>query len=134
MSSIINDLIPFAAFAVPILIIWIVFRYIAREREMINRERMALIEKGVYDFPMDAVKKGINLHRYLFWGFTLTGLGVGIIIAGILLSVSEGKIEEGPIVSGVIFLFTGLGILLFYKIQSKKEKEKANSQPEQLTE
>lgn len=108
-------LVPLGSFAMIVLIIWIVFKFVVRSREMINKERMALIEKGVYDFPLE--KAGINLHKYLLWGFVLLGFGIAFIIGSFIM-------DEDMIIAGLIFSFPGLGILLFYKIQSKKEKEK----------
>lgn len=137
MQYVFNDdiLIPLGIFAMVVLVVWIKVKFNAGTREIANRERMALIEKGVYDFPMEEVKKGINLLRCLFWGFAITGLGAGLIIAFIVLYIYKGKFEEGLITFGSMFLCSGIGMLIFYKIAVKREKEeKANSNQEQLTE
>ena len=126
-----NILVPLGVFAMIVLIIWISYKLRVRNREMINKERMALIEKGVYDFPRE--KPRINLHKYLLWGFILIGFGIALIIGSFIES------DEDMIIGGLVFLFPGLGILLFYKIQSKKEKEKkeeisANSEAANISE
>ncbi len=109
-------LVPLGCFAMVVLVIWLGVRSNIREREMVNKERMALIEKGIYDFPRE--KARINLHRYLLWGFILFGLGIALLIGSFVIN------DEDIIIPGLIFSFPGLGMLLFYKIQSKKEKEK----------
>lgn len=110
------------AFAMIVLIIWIGTKLAIRNREMINKERMALIEKGVYDFPRDEF--GINLRKYLFWGLVLLALGIGVIIVVPITFILYQTYDSLYLTGGLVFLFTGLGILLFYIIQSKKEKEK----------
>jgi len=124
-------LVPLGCFAMIVLVIWLGIRSGIREREMVNKERMALIEKGVYDFPREKAK--INLHRYLLWGLILFGFGIALIIGSFIGG------DEEMIIGGAVFLFPGLGILLFYKIQSKKEKEKkeeisANSEAANISE
>ena len=111
-------LVPFGFFALVILIILIVFRSRVRWREMIHKERLALIEKGVTEFP-EEFTKGINLHLYMAWGFIFSGFGLALIIGLAIIGEWDG------IVAGLIFLFIGLGLLLFYKIQSKKEEAKS---------
>ena len=107
-------LVPLGCFAMIVLVVWLGIRSSIREREMANKERMALIEKGVYDFPRE--EAGINLHRYLFWGLVTFGLGIGLIIGSFIG-------EKDIIYPGLIFSLPGLGMLLFYIIQSKKEKK-----------
>ena len=68
-------------------------------------------------------ESSINLHRYLFWGIVLLGIGIALIII-LFIELISGHFDDNTMGFGLIFLFTGLGILLFYKIQSKKEKEK----------
>jgi hypothetical protein len=131
-------------FAMVVVIIWIRYKLSVRNREMTNKERMALIEKGVYDFPKEYIEKpGINLHKYLFWGFVLLGAGVGLITDTIIRMIRfgtyQGAYDSRFFSSGITFIFTGLAILLFYKIQSNKEKEKkekisTNSKVEKISE
>ena len=108
----------FVFFVIILLIVWIIQKLYIRNREMINKERMALIEKGVYDFPRE--ESMISLHRYLFWGLVLLGLGIAFIIGDFVSNIGGILI----LILGLIFLFPALGMLLFYKIQSKKEKKK----------
>ncbi|MFC1558551.1 DUF6249 domain-containing protein [candidate division KSB1 bacterium] len=134
MNYIFNEdiLIPLGIFAGIVLIVWIKAKLNTRIREMANTERMALIEKGVYDFPMEEVRTGVNLARYLLWGLflglLLTGLGIGFII------LTAAANNPDFIIPGLILLFPGLGMILFYKIVSKREKEEETATPpEQIT-
>jgi len=117
MALLIPILIPLGAFALVVLIVLIIFKSRNRWREMINKERLALIEKGVTEFP-EEFTKSINLHLYMVWGFILSGFGLALIIG---LAISG---EWDGIVGGLIFLFIGLALLLFYRIQLKKEEAK----------
>jgi len=125
MNDLEDILIPIGFFAMVAVIIWIRYKLSVRNREMINKERMALIEKGVYDFPKEyEVKSGINLHKYLFWGFVISGFGIGLIISSILNYIyGNTDIAMQYMTFGLIFLFPGLGMLTFYKIRSKREKK-----------
>jgi len=111
-------LVPLGAFALVILIVRIISKSEVRQREMVHKERLALIEKGVTEFP-EEFTKGINLPRYMVWGFILSAFGLALIIG---LAISG--VWQGP-VAGLIFLFIGLALLLFYRIQSKKEEAKS---------
>lgn len=117
IAVLIPILVPLGAFALVILIVRIIFKSRNRWREMINKERLALIEKGVTEFP-EEFTKGVNLHLYMVWGFILSGFGLALIIG---LAINR---EWDGIIGGLIFLFIGLGLLLFYRIQSKKEEAK----------
>ncbi|KPK87097.1 hypothetical protein AMJ80_12550 [bacterium SM23_31] len=110
-------LITLSFFTLLILIIFVIHRNRVRHRELIHKERLALIEKGVTEFP-DEFRKGVNLHLYMAWGFVFSGFGLALIIGLMIIGDWEG------IIGGLIFLFIGLALLLFYKIQSKKEEAK----------
>ena len=122
MEGVVALLIPIFAilgsFALVILIVLIISKSEVRKREMLHKERLALIEKGVTEFP-EELTKGIRLHLYMAWGFILSGFGLALIIG---LAISG---EWDGIVGGLIFLLVGLALLLFYRIQSKKEEAKS---------
>ena len=77
-----------------------------------------MIEKGMAEFKPDFGKP--NVMGNLKWGILMISIALGIILGVIL----EQKItaNSGPpiIFIGSIFLFTGLGLLLYYFIASKK--------------
>lgn len=112
----IAELATLGFFTTIILIIWIYLKFNIRKREIINTERMALIEKGVYDFP--AEKLGNNLQKYLLGALIIIGLGIALIISAFIDN------DMDILMGAAILLLPGLGILLFYVIQSKKEKGK----------
>ncbi len=115
MSYLEDILVPIGLFAMVVVIIWIHSKLRVRNREMINKERMALIEKGVYDFPKEELRT--NLHKYLLFSFILLGIGIALSIGSFVMG------EKGMLIGGMVLSFPGLGILLFYLIQSKKEKK-----------
>ncbi|MFC1514085.1 DUF6249 domain-containing protein [candidate division KSB1 bacterium] len=105
------------------LILFIIFERKARmnDRECTHKERLAMIEKGQYDFPQH-MKKGINLPRYMAWGFIFSGIGLAIILGLAIMGEWDGMI------GGLIPLFIGIGLLLFNKIQSEKDEQKERNQ------
>lgn len=133
MAYLEDILIPIGFFAMVAIIVWLHYKFSIKKRELINKERTALIEKGVYDFPKEyEVKSGINLHKYSFWGFVISGLGIGLLTTSIIIPNYCGFSDKDVITTlmtfGLIFLFPGLGMLMFYAIQSRKDKkEKINT-------
>jgi Na+/melibiose symporter-like transporter len=94
-----------------ILIIWLVTRH---------RERVSMIEKGLTSEEIKAM-----YHREikrdplasLKWGLMFLLAGVAILL-GNYLHV-QFNVEEGAII-GLVLLFVGIGLVLFYSIASKK--------------
>ena len=105
-------LVPIAAFALTFGVIFIIFS--AR-----NRERMAMIEKGIN--PKDFIKGRPSIYNILKWALLLVGIGVGVFI-GSLLETYTG-IQEEPAYFGPILLFGGLGLFVAFLITKKAPKE-----------
>jgi hypothetical protein len=89
-----------------------------------HRERMAIIDKGLVKEEVKYLyargrSSTINPFSSLKWGMLAAFIGAGI-LTGSLLSVTFPWIEEGPLMSGCIFLFGGIGLMLFYSIASHK--------------
>jgi pilus assembly protein TadC len=131
--------IPIGFFAMVVVLVWLRYKFSIHKREIINKERMALIEKGVYDFPQE--EAGNKLGKYLFIGFILLGIGIALLIYALIMYSNLQNINSTEIadilIFGLIVLFLGLGILLFYLIQSKKEKNEkinTNSNAENISE
>lgn len=83
-----------------------------------HKERALLIEKGMNEFRLDNGKPNIMLN--LKYGILLISIAIGSIVGKLL----EKYMDFGDIpimFFSSIFLFTGLGLLLYYKIASKKE-------------
>jgi hypothetical protein len=112
-----------------------------------HKIRMALIEKGYKpeDNPLTAKipVKSYNPLRSLQWGLLVLFVGLGIFIGmlisnSIYISMSEQARQspenwrtimhrfeslEAGIIFAAIAIFGGLGLVLFYFIASKKQKE-----------
>ncbi|MCU0370657.1 MAG: hypothetical protein MUC31_04530 [Bacteroidales bacterium] len=99
-------IVPLGMFAMVIAIIFLVTR---------KRERLALIEKGA-DASIFKMEKHTN--STLKWGLFLIGLGVGLIIAEIL--VRSGAMQEEAAYLSMIFLFGGIALLVSYFLDKQK--------------
>jgi len=94
-----------------VLIIWIITRH---------RERVSMIEKGLTSEEIKAM-----YHREikrdplasLKWGLMAVLAGAAILV-GNYLHV-QFNVDEGAIF-GLVLLFVGIGLVLFYSIASKK--------------
>jgi hypothetical protein len=76
-----------------------------------NRERMAMIEKGL-DVSSIYKKREANPKAAAKWGFLLVGVALGLLIGAILINQTE--LEQPAVMFSTIFLFGGLGLLTYY--------------------
>ena len=106
-------LVPLGAFAMVFGIIYLVVA--AR-----NKERMALIERGADPTLFESVKKG-NSPRILKWGMFLFGIGLGIVIAEML--IKSDIMSEDAAYPAMICVFGGLALIGVHLFQRKQEKE-----------
>lgn len=88
-----------------------------------NRERLALIEKGADASLFKSAKEpgdGTfgNMFSALKIGLFLIGIGLGIAM-GYFVSLSG--MDEGASYPSMIFLFGGLGLVVYYLISKKKQ-------------
>ena len=97
--------VPIAAFAVIFGIVFVVVT--AR-----NREKMALIEKGVD--PKDIMRGKPDIYGILKWALLLVGIGIGIFLGSLLETYTE--LTEEAAYFGPILLFGGLGLLAAFLI------------------
>jgi len=129
MAVLAGIIIPTVFFVTIIFIISIIFKAHLRKRDMLHKERLAIIEKGLVDkaqFIFSAEPSpGIKLSRYLVWGLILAALGIAHLVSIIMIKLLNAPIFDITImiIFGLIFLFIGVALILFYIIQSKKEKE-----------
>ena len=111
------------AFIIPIVSITVAIVFIAliiqksklRQLEFINKERLAIIEKGVYEFPGDSGR--VDYAKYLFLSLLLMTFGLAIFIGSFIENDSD------MIIGALVFGLPGAGIFLFYYIQTRKDKE-----------
>jgi len=106
-------LVPLGAFA---LVFGIVYLGITAR----NKERMALIERGADPSLFESVKKG-NSSRILKWGMFLFGIGVGIVIAEMM--VRSDMMSEDAAYPAMICVFGGLALIGVHVFQHKQEKQ-----------
>jgi len=89
-----------------------------------HRERMMIIEKGLASDDVKALSTKswtwrLNPLTSLKWGMLAAFIGCGILV-GSAMGASINWIDEDKLMTGFIFLFGGLGLILFYAMAAKK--------------
>ncbi|MBU0982338.1 MAG: hypothetical protein KKA42_00595 [candidate division Zixibacteria bacterium] len=105
------------------LITGIVFLSIVAIVKMIgdNRTKRQLIEKGAVDEQVKRMLLGhseLSTLSNLKWGMVLVGIGLAAILSRWLPYYWS---DEGAL--GLVFLFAGLGFLIYYPIAQKRLRE-----------
>jgi hypothetical protein len=106
---------------IPILVPIAMFAMIFGIVYLRNRERMAMIERG-----MDpGVTKPINRNYVLTWALLLIGSGLGLFIAYILdCTLPFSKATDNPtIYFALVAVFGGAGLFLAYVIEKKDNRK-----------
>ena len=101
-------LIPLGFFASIVVIVYIF--YANR-----NRERMALIEKGIGAEIFNQIQPVSMLSFKI--GFFLVGLGIGSLAGNIVATAT--MIEEGVAYFSMLMLFGGFSLILFHLLEKK---------------
>ncbi|MGO4772703.1 DUF6249 domain-containing protein [Flavobacterium sp. W22_SRS_FK3] len=89
-----------------------------------NRERLALIEKGVdASIFLKGKEKSIPIWKILIvnLAFLLIGSGIGIFLA--LLITTYTALENGAVYPSIIFIMAGIGLLTGFRMAKDLEKE-----------
>ena len=110
-------LIPLSLFA---MIFGIVYLFYSTR----NRERMALIEKGVdASIFIKGSGKGVPAWKVFVvnLAFLLIGSGVGIFLA--LLITTYTSLEDDAVYPSIIFIMAGVGLLAGFKTAKDLDKE-----------
>ena len=84
-----------------------------------KKERMALIEKGV-DASLLVSKKDFNFYA-LKLGLLFIGVAIGLIIGAVLVETTTLNNEAAYF--SMIFLFSGLGLVVSHFMEKKERKE-----------
>lgn len=108
-------LIPLAFFASMFGIVYVIIA--AR-----NKERLALIEKGMDATIFRSAKKPINgKYVALMFGILFIGLSMGLVAGAIMYRMN---LLPGPVpYFAMILLFGGISLLVYYMIIDKKKEE-----------
>jgi len=108
-------LVPIALFASIFGIVWVAVS--AR-----NKERLALIEKGLDSSIFKQLGQTHWRYGALKFGLLAIGVGIGLVIANIL--DVNGIMDDEVAYFAMIFIFGGLGLLSYYKLMGKIKPEK----------
>jgi hypothetical protein len=103
--------VPLAFFASIVLIVYIY--YTNR-----NKERMALIEKGLDASIFRSPQSGGLLT--IKFAFLFIGIGIGILVGNILETTT--RLNEEVAYFSMIFLFGGASLIIFHLLQNKLTK------------
>ena len=85
-----------------------------------NRERMALIDKGMDPTLADSKKFSRLPYNALMWGLFIAGFAVGLFIGYIIVENFGGN--KNFIVHAMGMLCGGLGLLAYYGIRKKNDR------------
>ena len=85
-----------------------------------NRERLAMIDKGMNPFENRKVRKS-STYALLKWSLLIIGLGLGVFVGSILDTTTV--LPEEACYFGSILLFGGLGLAVAYLISKKNSVE-----------
>lgn len=89
-------------------------------RYMSNKEKMAMIERGIDPGIAKARQSAPTPFLSLKFGLLMVGLGLGLLTA--LSIVMQTNIEDEQAVAlffGLIFIFGGLGLIISYVVEKK---------------
>jgi hypothetical protein len=98
-----------AAISIVVSVPWAMKEKLAK-LEARNRERMALIEKGIDPDQLLKEKRGMGQDP-LFWGLLLAGLGLGVLLGYILSMVTQWDSMILPNAMGA--LLGGVGLIIY---------------------
>jgi uncharacterized membrane protein YesL len=84
-------------------------------RKAKNKERMAMIEKGVD--PSLYIKESPISNKVLLFGMLLGGIGLGLLV-GYIIAMAMG-LELAPIMPILAILFGGFGLIGYYMYEKK---------------
>jgi len=82
-----------------------------------NKERLALIEKGVdANIFVSKSQSSIVIWRLIVLNLAFLSIGIGVGILSALFIDSVFKINNGPLYPGLIFLFAGIGLFTGFRM------------------
>lgn len=104
----------------PILIFLGAFALAFGIRYLSNREKMAMIERGIDPGVAKPRPSAPMPFLSLKFGLLMVGLGIGLLLA--LFITMQGHMEDEqavPVYFGCLSIFGGLGLIISYAIEKK---------------
>ena len=103
---------------------WLYYKHVGRQRrmEMIHKERMAAMEKGIPlpEFPLDPtmIQKVPDPRTPLLHGIAWFSLGLGFVVALLLM----GPLPNGQAIwmMPMPLVYLGAGLILYYVLATRK--------------
>lgn len=111
-----------------IILVWVGILYAQKRRELLSRERLVAIEKGL-DVPvLDApsTHAGMNPLRA---ALILLATGGGVVGASVLQPLAFGRFLMGL---GIVLMFVGVGQLAYWILGGRAEWERQRTLDEEL--
>ncbi len=117
--------------ALTVVVVWLVLRHRREVRELLSRERMAALDKGVeIPWELDAARPRRASRLQLKAAFLLAGMGVGLIAAS---AVSGGRDARDMMPFGLFLLVVGLAMFAYDRFFGRHEWKRAAELDEELT-
>ncbi|MCK5598655.1 hypothetical protein KAI78_03440 [bacterium] len=114
-------LVPITLFAIPVLIVWIIYIYDSKQGQRLHEERMLAIEKGM-EPPEWPEKKKVKLPAYI--GFRNAGLIITLCGVGAFIGTFANAGIEAALGTS-IFVLLGIAFLaISYFLMKEKDKNK----------
>jgi CBS domain containing-hemolysin-like protein len=119
-----NNFEGIVALCVPIVGSIGLFTMIVMLRSYDNRERMAMIERGMNPADLKIWSRRRNdPYRSVRLACTAVGVGVGLFVGNLLRATDINMFNRGGIVAGLTFVCGGLGLLVGFFIQFGLKKD-----------
>lgn len=112
-------IIPFIFLSIGAVVAWAISNFVRmrmQEREMLSRERLTAMEKGI-NMPLLETPRSRSIGSPLRSGLVMIGVGIGVVIFAALSQEYEGM---GV---GAIIALAGVGNLVYWHLAGKREWE-----------
>ena len=83
-----------------------------------NKERMAMIEKGIDPTIIFSEPKGVGQDP-LLWGLLLAGMGLGILLGYVVHLVTGG--DRNILTNALAILFGGVGLIVYAPFRKRSK-------------
>jgi hypothetical protein len=102
---------------IPITMFLGAFAMIFGIRYLVNKEKMAMIERGLDPGINKAAPKPFLSLKF---GLLMIGLGIGLLLAMFIVLQNHLTEEQGvPVYFGLLSVFGGIGLIVSYLIEKK---------------